>query len=281
MKKSTLGVIITAVVMIVVGIGMCIGGVMAAGGFDAAVNELIGSGIDLERFYHLEEEVMVGESQAVYGANDVNSLELNLGAANVKIIESDQTDEISVKTEGNFKVFVKNKILYVRTENDLEEHTMILEIPKNIVFEKVDISGNSCSLEIQYLEVKEVDVEADAGMIDIEELVAGDAEFEIGAGEIVINRGDVQRCDASVGMGNFKYTGNVAKYGDVECGLGNAEFYLDGKETDYNYEIDCSAGSVTIGNEIYGGVATEKMINHQADATIEIDCSMGNVVVTF
>ena len=43
MKKSTLGVIIAAVVMIVVGAGMCIGGVMAAGGFDAAVNELIGS----------------------------------------------------------------------------------------------------------------------------------------------------------------------------------------------------------------------------------------------
>lgn len=279
MKKSTLGVIITAVVMIVVGIGMCIGGVMAAGGFDAAVNELIGSGIDIERFYHLD--IDEDKSKVAYVVNDVSSLELNLGAANVKITESDQTDEISVKTEGNFKVFVKNKILYVKTENDLEEHTMILEIPKNVVFEKVDITGNACELEVQYLEAREVDVEADAGAIYFGEVVANNAEFEIGAGEIVIDRGTVQRCDASVGMGNFKYTGSIEKYGDVECGLGNAEFYLDGTETDYNYEIDCSAGSVTIGNEIYGGVATEKMINHQADATIEIDCSMGNVVVTF
>ena len=36
MKKTTIGVIIVAVVMIVAGIGLCIGGVAAAGGAESA-----------------------------------------------------------------------------------------------------------------------------------------------------------------------------------------------------------------------------------------------------
>ena len=54
MKKTTIGVIIVAVVMIVAGIGLCIGGIAAAGGVEAARDEIFRSGIDLGHMYRIE-----------------------------------------------------------------------------------------------------------------------------------------------------------------------------------------------------------------------------------
>ena len=56
MKKSTIGVLIAAAVMIVAGIGLCIGGVMAAGGMEAAKDMLYGSGVDFDHVFELDED---------------------------------------------------------------------------------------------------------------------------------------------------------------------------------------------------------------------------------
>ena len=54
MKKTTIGVIIVAVVMIVAGIGLCIGGIAAAGGAEAARDEIFRSGIDWSHVHRIE-----------------------------------------------------------------------------------------------------------------------------------------------------------------------------------------------------------------------------------
>ena len=54
MKKTTIGVIIVAVVMIVAGIGLCIGGIAVAGGAEAARDEIFRSGIDWSHVHRIE-----------------------------------------------------------------------------------------------------------------------------------------------------------------------------------------------------------------------------------
>lgn len=303
MKKSTIGVIITAGVLIVGGICLCIGGVAAAGGMEAAREALRGSGVELSRVYTIEkdedgwdldfernshdtahpvEEAQNTEAnQAMYDVALVKNLDLEIGHAKVEFVVDSSITEIGVVTKDKFEIYDRNGILYVKSPNALEEHTVRLEIPENTTFTNVEIKGNSCEIIIPYIEAKEFDIEAAAGLVKIEKLNADKAEFEIGAGEIMINAGNVKECDVNVGMGKFAYHGTVTRHGDVECGMGTAELYLDAKEEDYNYEIECEAGNVTIGQNSYEGVHVEKMINNSANAMIEIDCSVGNVTIGF
>lgn len=324
MKKRTKVVVIVAVLMIVVGIGLCAGGVMAAGGV-RAVNEVLRNnginvvsgyefsideaGIEFDlaedshseqsanhhadeaangEIYHDSEGTTASEKQqysageaVTYGTEDVKSLKLDIKAKQADIVETSSATEISVQTDGKYDIYVKNGVLHVKAKGSSNNHTMVVEIPENAVFENVEISVGACELNIQRIEAKEFDLEAGAAQAKLESLVADKAEFEIGAGEIIVDDGTVQECDVSVGMGNFEYNGEITKRGDIECGMGNAELYLEGCKEDYNYEIECAAGNVTIDDEDFSGLSTEHHMNHQAETTIEIECSMGNVTVGF
>lgn len=295
MKKIIKGFVITAVVMIVVGIGLFIGGIVSAGGISAARSALDGYefyfddegihfnyGRDHETGTTASEKQQYLSGEAVtFGTEDVRSLDLEIGAAQVEIVENFSAKDISVQTDGRYDIYVKNGVLHMESKKDMDDHTMRLEIPSNAVFESVEISVGACQMNIQRIETKKFDVEVGAGQVVIEDLMADDAQFEIGAGEIIVDYANVQECIVDVGMGNFEYNGKIARYGDIECGMGNAEIYLDGYMEDYNYEIECAAGNVEIDDESFSGLAAERVINNDADAVMNIECSMGNVTVGF
>lgn len=297
MKKFTKWFIIIAVLMIVIGMGLFIGGVVAAGGVEATRSVLYGSDIshrtngilewDGDGFeinlhkHHQSAAHHTEEKSASFDAQEVKSLELELGEAEVEIVENASAEEIVINTNGCYDIYVKNDVLYVKAKKCLKDHTVFMEIPANTVFEQVDISVGACDMNIESIEAKEFDVEVGAGQVTIEDLIANNAEFEIGVGEVIVDYGNVQECDINVGMGNFEYNGVITKYSNIECGMGNTELQLEGSEKDYNYEIDCAAGNVTIGHESFSGLASERTINNHVDASMEIDCSMGNVTIGF
>lgn len=289
MKKLVKWFMIAAVLMVVIGMGLFIGGIMSVGGVAAAQAALGGY-----QFYIDEDGLNIGlengkydfthhgaGTETTFDTKEVRSLDMEIGAAQVEIVANDSAKEISIDTDGRYDIYVKDCVLHVEAKRNLDDHRMRLEIPANAVFESVEISAGACELNIQYIETKEFDVEVGAGQVKIEDLTADEAEFEIGAGEAIVDYGNVQKCNVNVGMGNFEYNGVISKHGDIKCGMGNAELYLKGSEEDYNYEIDCAAGNVTIGDESFGGLGANQIINHHADADMDIECSMGNVTVGF
>ncbi len=254
MKKTTGKVIIVALVLVTVGIGLFIGGVFAVGGIAAAKAGLSEHGVFIDKGMHIDinrsrvttasDTLKVsGGDMASFEIEDVDSLEFEIGSAQMEIISSASTEEISVQADGNCEIYIENSVLHIDTNNDRDETAIVVEIPHNAEFRN--------------------------------------AEFEIGAGEIIVEHMSVQKCDASVGVGNFEYHGSILKHGDIECGMGNVELYLEGNEEDYNYEIDCGVGNIDIGDYSIGGVATERTINNHADRLLEIECGMGNVTIDF
>ena len=53
--------------------------------------------------------------------------------------------------------------------------------------------------------------------------------------------------DLEVGMGECVYYGTILKDLDAQCDLGNMEIMVTGSMKDYNYEIECNAGSINLG----------------------------------
>ena len=269
MKKSTIRIIITALVLITIGIGLFVGGVVAVGGIAAARAGLAHHGVYLDDGFYIDihrgsNSVKHSDMEILeFDIQDVRKVEMELAASEVEIRNVDASEKhLSVSTNGKYEIYTKEGVLHIEKERGTEDDQLILEVPANMVFESVEISAGASVIQIDYLETKEFDAEIGAGEMIVNDLQADQTELEIGAGEVIIDYANVQTCEISVGMGN-------------------AEICLAGEEEDYNYEIDCAAGNIDIGNESFGGIASEKIINYHADADIKIECGMGNVTIGF
>lgn len=298
MGKITKGFLIAAVVLILFGLVLCAGGAAAGGIYYSgnSVNKVIHNVLKGED-YHLtidEEGVQVkvesddsqgtydGWQESSFSSQEVKSLKIDITKAEVEIIENESSQEFSVYTDGGkFSVDVKNGVLKIKSDSKLNENKLSVKIPADFEFSEVDISAGAASVEIPRILARKLDVEIGAGSVEVGEISAEEAEFDIGAGEIIVSNGNVEKCSVDVDLGDFQYDGIITRECDVECGMGNADIRLEGKEEDYNYEIECSAGNVDIDGRNYSGLAFEQFINNHAKATMEIECSMGNVTIEF
>ncbi|MBQ8857441.1 MAG: DUF4097 family beta strand repeat protein [Lachnospiraceae bacterium] len=308
MKKSTIGVVIAATVLIVSGIGLFIGGMMAAGGVDAAKDIIVGNGIngmfdinwDEDGFdidFEAGNQGKIEESGTVasekqnysdmepitFGMEDVKSLYLETKGAEIEV-GGNSNGEFVVRTDGKYEIYVRNEILYIKSKGIQDEHKMLIEIPTlqvpgEMLFEEVEMKADACDISMDQISAKEFDLEIGAGRIEIGQLVAEYGEFDVGAGEIIVTYGNMNECDVNVDMGNFEYTGMILRHGDVECNMGNTAFDLERGVEDYNFEIECGAGNVSIGNQNFSGLGTEKFINNQVQEQFDIECNMGNVSI--
>ena len=254
MKKSGIRIFIAALLLIVIGAGLFAGGVFAAGGIEPAKEVLAKKGVFLDRGIQIdinqgkgtEGKFSVKNSkleQTIFSASDVRSLDLEVGAAEVEIIENTSGEDILVRTNGDYNIYMKESVLHLETRKHAESHQLIVEIPSNMSFDSVDIEAGACKMEVDSLNTRELEV-------------------EVGAGTVVIKQCTLQE-------------------GDINVGMGTAEICLDGSFEDYNYEIDCGAGRIQIGHESFDGVATERNIDNHANANVDIECGMGNVVIGF
>ena len=55
----------------------------------------------------------------------------------------------------------------------------------------------------------------------------------------------------------------------------------DEEKADFNYEIKCRVGSITVDGEGFSGLSKERKINNGAAKKMELDCSTGAIEVKF
>ena len=145
---------------------------------------------------------------------------------------------------------------------------------------------NDRSIQVSYPKgstFKNLDIEVDAGTVGVSGTIYAD-EFSVtvGAGEFTGN-GDItaRECDIEVGAGEISLSKLDAYNISGECGMGSMKLGLKGKETDYDYRLECGIGEISIGNSEYSGLGTEKSINNGTDRILELECGMGEITVTF
>ncbi len=248
MKKSMKILIGIAVAMVVLGIVLCIGGTMTGGlqaiQWEDAVIKTEDFVVEIEKdnlgsgFHH-------GRNEMTFSTDDIQSLDLEIGAADLDIKLSDEDDTIHVDADADkFEIYIKNHELHIESKHHHDEHKIIIWIPKDYQFQEMDFSIG-------------------ASDVYVEEINTDSFEVELGAANLEIDSLEAKEISMSVGMGSAEVT------------------IVDADMEDYNYEIECGAGSITIGNESFGGVATERKINNHAKAEMELECGMGEIIINF
>ena len=88
--------------------------------------------------------------------------------------------------------------------------------------------------------------------------------------------------DLEVETGQIDASGLAAKDYDISVGAGDVTMSLPETETDYSYNIECGVGTVTLGENSYSGLGTERKIrNDGASGAMDIECGAGNVEISF
>ena len=109
---------------------------------------------------------------------------------------------------------------------------------------------------------------------------AAELDLEVGAGTAEITDFTADQLDVSCDVGEVVVAGTANVESQIECGIGAVTYRANGAKEDYSYDLECGVGTISIGEEEFSGIDTEK---RQADtgAVIDVECNIGTVLITF
>ena len=221
-------------------------------------------------------------------AGTIEAMNLELGGCEFLLETSeDKAFYFEYKGTGKSQAYVKGNELYVKVLSMVEwsigdnRNTVILYVPKEVVLGNVAVSLGAGEMELDGLKATQMDFELGAGQVHATGLETEQMEVSVGAGDIKFTDAVLKDVKVEVGAGNVALEGAVSGNISAVCAMGNITLELDGAETDFDYDIECVTGNITVGNHEYSGLAQEQSIDNHAEKSIELECAMGNVEVKF
>lgn len=128
---------------------------------------------------------------------------------------------------------------------------------------------------------KEVSMKVGAGVLTADDLHAEELDIDVGAGQVYLDSFIVRELELECGAGEANLYGEVEQEAKMECGVGSVSYTAVGSQEDYDYEVSCGIGSVTVGEDSYSGLGSERKIKNGGSKKMEIDCGIGMVDVSF
>ena len=227
-------------------------------------------------------ESAVQEENKVYhiGGN-IESLEIQIGAANVFVKQADR-----FYVESNLKyltVTEQSGLLKIQEERKLAvgDKTAMLTvyIPAGIRFESVRIISGAAKLTADILEADNVKLE----------LGAGDAQFGLlnaferaeisggGAGKITVSSGTLQDLELDMGVGALDLTVALRGNSELSLGVGTSKVLLLGDPDAYTLDVEKGTGVVKVCGEKIDDAQRRGNGEHRVD----IEGGLGTVEVDF
>ena len=289
MSKILKRIIIGSCICIVVGFILFIGAA-AAGGLSDAKEIMDNGGITIG----FSSEDMKGYNTATeenisLADMDRPELEMDLGAGNFEIIESDVKD-IVVKSSKNIEISKDGDTIRIRTPKQFQlmkfsimnsGNKVTIEIPEAMEFEAVKMKIGAGEMLCENIAAEKLRMEIGAGSISVDRFTSKKAVISVGAGEIIVAEGIAEDMDIDVGMGSLNLNGKVEDNLDADCGMGSVQLFLEGSQEEHDYDIDCGMGSVIVGDVNISGVSAEREIKNGSSSEFDIDCGMGSLEIHF
>ena len=172
-------------------------------------------------------------------------------------------DFVMTGKDGELKIELKNRNKWEKMfQGAYCQGTLFLQIPADLQFEKAKI-------------------QVGAGVLKADDLRAEELEIQVGAGEVYLDSFQAQEMDLECGAGEAVLYGDALREAKIECGVGTVRYTASGSQEDYNYEVECGIGSVTVGGDTYSGLGSEHKIHNGGSKKMEIECGIGLVDVSF
>lgn len=287
MKKGWKAFWIVCMSLAVLGVGLCIAGVVL-GATVSGIREAFGlhdrwEGHFLEDGSVAEHAASAaqhsGEGTGAHRYSGIRELDIDVTCLEVEIMKGegsavtvdtrDVTDQmledLVVRGKGSeLKIEMKDRSVWDNLSKNQykSQGRLLVQIPEGVQFDEASLHVGAGVLYADDIQAKELDIEVGAGQVSLDSFTAEEMSLECGAGEAHV-RGDALR---------------EAK---IECGVGSVSYTALGSQQDYNYELSCGIGELVVGYDSFSGLGKERDINNGGSKDMEIECGIGTVTVNF
>lgn len=233
--------------------------------------------------------IMNGNVDRYCPGSDIRKLKIEVGGCQLETKRSgDDSIYLEAENAHKFQGYVSEHTLYIKATagsavnwTDIGKRKIILYLPENFYFDQANIEVGAGEIRFDEFYADEAELEVGAGQIILESPQVRKLEVSVGAGSIQLNDMLITKLDAEVGMGEFLAGGIVNGDVDVSCSMGNIEMTLEGREEEFNYKLEGAMGNISVGQDSFSGLSSERNIDNHADKEMKIECSMGNITVDF
>lgn len=307
MRKFAKYSLITAIIIMLIGIVIYIAGLAGGGRQDVLKMaadgrlHLFNSKLDSARFgigwfhdeitgidFDDEFPVSAGDAEELLDAASINKIDVDLGGGQLFIGQGTEKGiQITSKKADDFQYYVKDHTLYMKGFKkwkaiDADKNIVYVSLPENLEFKESEISLGAGRIEIKDSALGDTDIEVGAGEIEASGIRTRELQVEIGAGRAYLENIEITgELNVNVAMGEAVLNGIFQDSIDLECAMGSIELEIDGNKEDYNYELEGALGNVELEGEDYASVLTERKINNNSNKTLKAECSMGNISIGF
>ena len=195
-----------------------------------------------------------------------SDLEILVGAGDLKIkYHNEENVTLEVSDEDKMQCYVEGDTLKIRgglITGTGSSSTMIVYLPENKNFNNVAI-------------------DVGAGNIEIDKLTGSDTDINVAMGQVVISEMETDSLNIEVGMGNAEVKGNINYEAIVDCGMGQVVMELEGEGKDFNYNLDCGLGSLSVEGVYHIAGIGDSYVNNDASMEMDLSVGMGTVTVSF
>lgn len=223
---------------------------------------------------------------------DVESLDIDIASGNLIITTGDQflveADDVSEDfemkvTNGGTLVIRERKrgfdfpgIYFNVNKNIVSDIT--LYIPMDYQLKEAKIDTGAGKVEIDHLSAEKLIIDAGAGNIIGSNLSASEVKLNGGAGKMTFENVTFRDMKLDSGVGNVEIQGVLLGENSIDCGVGNIDIVIDGREEDYDLDIETSLGSARLNGR---RISKEYRTNNDASSFIEIDGGVGSIDIKF
>ena len=194
----------------------------------------------------------------------IKRLEVDVQNAQITIFATDNEKEFTYYfNKGNSIATVDGSTLKLEDKSNIKDKVELeLYIPMGVLKE-IEIEAINGNLVADKIVADNVTIEIDNASVQIEELMVEDkAELQINAGQMVVGF----------------YSGTNL---ETECAMGSIMVVCEGKQEDYNYDLECGMGQIRIQDNIYSGIGNDLQTSGESNKSIKAECAMGEIILEF
>lgn len=316
MKKFTKGMLITAGVFGVLGIGLSAGGVAMGATVDSVkilrdFRDRVNTELTETDYYDDDMDDRYDDYDDRYDDDDYDDDYDNDYEERHDRAATKSTDAVQGTTEDGVRSYTLNDVTKldveltwdsfvmeswdknsfgVEIEGDEREEVSVLQQGQEvkIVSKKLEEKHEEPRTVTFYYPEKtnfrEVDIEIGAGTAELmDAIIADEFSFTVGTGEgnsyDRINAGEIS---LEVGVGLLDLDVIEAWEIDGECGMGSLDATFAGREEDYFIKTEGGLNSIVIGSDELGGITGNHSFGNKGAAhTAEFECGMGSINIDF
>lgn len=163
--------------------------------------------------------------------------------------------------------------------NNNKHPDITLTVPADKKFKKITLNSGTTRITVESITAEQLDIEGGVGECIINNSTMEEVYTECGVGNIEFKNCTVSdKSTFDCGVGSLSFIGNLYGRTDIACGVGNIDFKLNGRESDYEFDVSKGIGNMLIGNK---NAKEGKFGKSDSKNKITIDGGVGNFSINF